>query len=231
MRKHSQKKSSYIIFLRHGDHALRSGFYPDHMTMGLSEKGKQQAREAASQLKAFPIDSIVASPLLRSKETAAIIAEAIGLPISIDSRLSERVFPQLSGMRYEAIGAEIGEEKASHLRAGNSDAISLAPSDSLSAYQQQICSCIADYVGDEGQVTLLVSHGGPHDWYLNAVARSCGHLAYQRLFNLGKCRASLFFYSESEARPQAILAVNITVPDALILIREHQTEQEGEYAK
>ena len=222
MSKNIKKDNSIIIFLRHGDPALPGGVYPDHMSMGLSELGKVQARTVASQLKVFPIDFIVSSPLPRARETATIISEVTGLNLRIDDRLSERFFPQLSGLDYQLIAAEIGEEKAESLHRGNSDDISLSESDNLIIYQQQICKSVAEHAATDRKITLLVSHGGPHDWYLNAVACSESNRTFQRLFSLGKCRCSIFLYNGSSIRPKSVLAVNISISEAFDLIKEHK---------
>src|SRR4051794_4104739 len=55
----------------------------------LNATGLAQARSAAQLLRGKTIGAIVASPLSRAKITAEIAAEAIGLPVEIDSDLHE----------------------------------------------------------------------------------------------------------------------------------------------
>lgn len=220
MKRKTLKPKCYIIFLRHGDHLINSGFYPNHMTMGLSEKGKNQARNVANQLIEFPIDLIISSPLLRARETAMIIADTIAIPYILDISLSERVFPNLSGKSYGSIAKLIGKEKTIDLRSGNSDKISLDPSDNLNGYQKRICKFMSDIVEPNEKIILIVSHGGPHDWYLNALYCNENKLSYRRLFNLGKCRASLFYFIEKGSLPDSVMAVNASIPDILTLIKE-----------
>ncbi|MCL1800746.1 MAG: histidine phosphatase family protein [Promicromonosporaceae bacterium] len=81
-----------IFLVRHGE-----VFNPDKVLYGrqegfrLSERGEHQAQLAAEFL-ANPkrdVAAVVASPLQRAQETAAPIAEAYGLPVLTDERLTE----------------------------------------------------------------------------------------------------------------------------------------------
>ncbi|MEP6599243.1 MAG: histidine phosphatase family protein [Actinomycetota bacterium] len=78
-------------------HLLRHGevFNPDKILYGrlpgyrLSERGEQQAKQAAAFLAERGIGYLVSSPLERARQTAVPIAEAVGLPVAIDERLIE----------------------------------------------------------------------------------------------------------------------------------------------
>lgn len=55
----------------------------------LSRNGLDEARTAAARLRTLSIDRIVSSPLLRARQTAAVYAEFLGLPVSTDEGLRE----------------------------------------------------------------------------------------------------------------------------------------------
>lgn len=55
----------------------------------LTERGREQAKKAATFLATVGADVLYSSPILRAKETAGIIAEATGLPIQFEDRLWE----------------------------------------------------------------------------------------------------------------------------------------------
>jgi broad specificity phosphatase PhoE len=57
---------------------------------GLASTGLAQAQAVAAQLATRPISYVFASPLRRARETAAIIAAAVGCDVEIDERLRER---------------------------------------------------------------------------------------------------------------------------------------------
>ena len=78
-------------------HLLRHGevYNPDRVLygrlpgFGLSELGIAQAQLAADFLIKRDIGHLVASPLERARQTAAPIAEQLGLPVAVDERLIE----------------------------------------------------------------------------------------------------------------------------------------------
>ena len=54
----------------------------------LSARGREQARELAERLAAAAPELVLASPLLRARETAAAIAKAAGVELRVDERLA-----------------------------------------------------------------------------------------------------------------------------------------------
>lgn len=66
----------------------------------LVEEGRQQARRAASWIGSESPAAIYASPRARTRETAAIIAEATGLAFTIAPSLDEIDFGQWNGLAF-----------------------------------------------------------------------------------------------------------------------------------
>ena len=54
----------------------------------LSARGREQARELGERLGAVEPYAVLASPLLRARETAAAIAKAAGVDLRVDERLA-----------------------------------------------------------------------------------------------------------------------------------------------
>ena len=91
-------KASTIYLIRHGDRydyankdwkekiLLCGGLYVDPP---LSPIGHEQARETAIKLKDVKVDAILASPYLRTIQTAVPFAEQKGLPIALEHGLAE----------------------------------------------------------------------------------------------------------------------------------------------
>lgn len=69
----------------------------------LSEKGRAQARALAQrwQDEGLTFDQVIASPLLRARETAEIVAAALQSPLELDPLWMERNNGKISGMREE----------------------------------------------------------------------------------------------------------------------------------
>ena len=87
-----------FYFLRHGQTDWNlEGRMQGHTDIPLNATGVEQAHAAALKLKPLPITRIVSSPLARALKTAAVAAEALNLPIHIDSQLMERTFGSYEG--------------------------------------------------------------------------------------------------------------------------------------
>lgn len=94
--KEKTKKSGNAYFLmRHGQAQSNAGnFVSSHAgdENHLTKLGKEQAQETAKGLLSEKFDHIIASPYMRTKETAEIVAEIIGFPkeeIIFDARIQE----------------------------------------------------------------------------------------------------------------------------------------------
>ncbi len=90
-----------IILMRHGeDDPARLGGWS---TAGLTERGREQAREAAERLASeYPgIRRIVSSDLPRALETARIVGERLGLPVTPDPAFRETNNGVMAGMPKE----------------------------------------------------------------------------------------------------------------------------------
>jgi broad specificity phosphatase PhoE len=96
---HAADRAPAIFVVRHGqdtDNAQRvlNGRRQTHLTA----LGRQQARDAADRLRGRSIAAIYYSPLARTRETARILARALGVKQLVpDVRLVERDFGVLTG--------------------------------------------------------------------------------------------------------------------------------------
>ncbi|MBP7060924.1 MAG: histidine phosphatase family protein [Candidatus Moranbacteria bacterium] len=86
-------KTLKLYLVRHGEaehNVLRVGSSEPEITeRHLTQIGQAQIRAAAQSLRGQEITAIISSPLVRTRETAGIIAEATGAPVLIDDRLHE----------------------------------------------------------------------------------------------------------------------------------------------
>ncbi len=81
-----------IHLIRHGEvHNPGQVLYGRLPHFRLSDRGHKMAELAAAQIKSDrrPVSAIVASPLLRTRESAEHIQDAFGVPATIDQRLIE----------------------------------------------------------------------------------------------------------------------------------------------
>lgn len=91
-----------MLLIRHGQSEFNVSFGRDRIDPGitdapLTELGRRQAREAAAAIAARrapgtdvrPVRRLICSPYTRALQTAAIIGEALDLPISVDPHIRE----------------------------------------------------------------------------------------------------------------------------------------------
>src|SRR5581483_9896686 len=83
----AEARLALIHFVRHGASTGGPG------DPGLSPEGAAQAEAVSTRLATLPITAVFSSPLRRARETAAIIARAVGPDVGamqVDERLRER---------------------------------------------------------------------------------------------------------------------------------------------
>ena len=98
-----------FYFLRHGETDWNAGGrFQGYSDIPLNPYGLAQAHEAARVIANCTVELIVASPLIRALTTAAIVAEAIGKPLHIDSELKERHFGDLEGLVVADVKRKLG---------------------------------------------------------------------------------------------------------------------------
>ena len=111
-----------LILVRHGESewnqkGLRTGL----TDIGLTEKGKNEARFAGEKLKNIPIDLAYTSVLLRAKQTLDEIKKVLNLenlPTTENAALNERDYGIYTGKNKWEIQKEVGNEKFQEIRRG-----------------------------------------------------------------------------------------------------------------
>lgn len=140
-----------VFFVRHGQaHRFTHG-----ADAGLTDLGVRQAQATARFLQAQPIDAIYTSPTLRSAETAAIIAHALGHAPRTEPRLRERA-------EYDPqAGVALPEFLAMWARANTECEWQPPVGDSARACGERMAAFMADcHAHHPNRGVVAVSHGG-----------------------------------------------------------------------
>jgi probable phosphomutase (TIGR03848 family) len=97
-----------VILLRHArSTANGSGVLAGRTPkVSLDDSGVKQAAALVERLSGVPIAGIVASPLLRCKQTVAPLSSATGVPVVADSRLSEVDYGEWTGRKLSSLFKE-----------------------------------------------------------------------------------------------------------------------------
>jgi probable phosphoglycerate mutase len=80
-----------LILIRHGHTSSNAGFLLDTAIPGadLDETGRGEAERLVGRLASYPVQAIFASVLVRTQQTAAPLAAALGLPVTVLPGLRE----------------------------------------------------------------------------------------------------------------------------------------------
>jgi ribonuclease H / adenosylcobalamin/alpha-ribazole phosphatase len=166
--------------LRHGqtEHTPERRF-SGRNDLPLSRIGRREAEDAAERLAGLGIDAIVASPLARTRETAEIVADVLGLPVEFDDDLVELDFGDLEGLTLE-------EAKVKHplaVRRFGSDVTVAAPGgESVADVSARVARAGRRILSRHaGRTVLVVSHVTPIKLML-AAALEVGDEIVHRVF-------------------------------------------------
>jgi broad specificity phosphatase PhoE len=169
----TEKPVYNFVFLRHGESIGNAeSRWQGQSDYALTEKGRNQAQALAKRWKSEGVkfDLIFASPLVRAKETAEIIAVALNAKVELVPTLMERHIGEMEGLTveevrkkpqppyvtpYDPIGGEGEGDWALFLRAGQ-------------ALQALLRRPPGSY--------LIVSHGGLLNQLMNAIIGIAPHV-------------------------------------------------------
>ncbi len=107
LKKYVKKSGNKYVAMRHGhgEHMIAQVAACDiNDTFHLTDEGRERARSQAEKIKSMGVTKIIASPLLRCKETAEIVAKEIGYDLSAieyDNRIREYDFGNLCGKPFD----------------------------------------------------------------------------------------------------------------------------------
>lgn len=106
---------AYLILVRHGESLWNAkGLWTGWEDIGLSEKGREEAKKAGEAIKDIKIDKAYTSVLSRAKETLEEIIKVFkvnGLPVTEDQALNERDYGDFTGKDKWQIKEKYGEKQ------------------------------------------------------------------------------------------------------------------------
>jgi broad specificity phosphatase PhoE len=162
-----------LVFLaRHGETEWnRAGRWQGKTDVPLSDVGRAQAHALKERLRDRGIARVYASDLGRARETAEIVAEALGLlPVILDERLRERGFGCFEGLTRAESEHRHPAAWTRYLADRRSTPPDAEPQPEVVSRMVTALTDIATGTaqGSEGAV-LVVSHGGAIRSFIHAV--------------------------------------------------------------
>ncbi len=97
--------STLVLLVRHGQTTTTGTLLPGRAPgLHLADKGVEQAQQVAARIAELDrVDAVYASPLERTRETAAPIAKARGLKVTIERGLLECDFGEWTGQELKTL--------------------------------------------------------------------------------------------------------------------------------
>ncbi|MCR4260887.1 MAG: histidine phosphatase family protein [Candidatus Colwellbacteria bacterium] len=153
-----------VILMRHGQtDCNKNGIWMGRkLDESINDTGREQIVKTIPELKALNPELIIASPMKRTKESAEIIQEALGIPIEFDERIVEIDIGSLSGKSREeaATFMSLSMEEAIHLyRVGEYDYTSLG-GESFQHILERTQNFLKDLSQRKEKCVIVMAHGG-----------------------------------------------------------------------
>jgi len=157
-----------LFFIRHGETTgdredRYGGWYDDHLT----DRGREQMTATAQRLVGKGIEVLYCSPLIRTREAAAIIESAINVPVEFVDALKERYFGVLTGLTEEEAKQKYPEAVARHHNPLNTD----PEGESYEDFCSRVMQAIRSITEKEYTTVGVVTHGGPIKCALRALEK------------------------------------------------------------
>lgn len=211
------KSPTLVLLVRHGTTPTTGAVLPGRAPgLHLAERGVAQAETAAARIGALAsargrsVDAVYASPLERTRETAAPIARAVGRRVRTEARLLECDFGSWTGKRLDTLRKRpewtTVQQAPSRFR--------FPGGESFPEMQLRICDGIDRLVAAHpGGTVVAVSHADP---IKAAVAQALGTPLdlFQRIV-ISPCSITAILYG---AGAPVVLATNSTGDDLTALV-------------
>lgn len=200
-----------VLLVRHGRTPTTGTTLPGRAKgLHLSDVGRDQARHAAERIAALKdVAAVVASPLERTRETAAPIAAARGLKVTTDRGLLECDFGDWTGGELKALSKLPEWTTVQRYPSG----FRFPGGESFTEMQTRICSTLDRLVAAHpGRTVVAVSHADP---IKAALAQALGtHLDLFQRIVVSPCSISAVLYGPGGP---TVLAANSTGDDLTTL--------------
>jgi ribonuclease H / adenosylcobalamin/alpha-ribazole phosphatase len=152
--------TTVAMLLRHGETPLSiEKRFSGRGDAALTERGEKQAAAAAQRLANAGIEVIVSSPLRRTQQTAAAVAELLALPVEIEDGFAETNFGEWEGLTF----GELRKQAPAELRRWITDPTIAPPGgESMASTAARAAEARAKVVAKyPGNRVLVVTHVTP----------------------------------------------------------------------
>lgn len=206
-RRKTAPPASIVLFVRHGLTPTTGAVLPGRAKgLRLSEQGREQAEQVARRLATVgDVTAVYASPLARTRETAAPIARALGLRVRVERGLIECDFGAWTGRQLKELRRLPEWRTLQRYPSG----FRFPDGESFVEMQTRMVATVQRLVATHaGETIVVVSHADP---IKAAVAHAVGaHLDLFQRIVVSPCSVTAIWYGSNGP---ALLATNSTGDD------------------
>ncbi len=197
----AKPRPTLVLLVRHGQTPTTGKLLPGRAPgLHLSETGQAQAQAVAERLADVKINAVYASPLERTRETAAPLAAALGMKVKLDKGLLEADIGDWTGQELKTV-AKSSEWKIVH---SYPSGFRFPGGESFVEMQTRIVSALDRLRrAHPGETIVAVSHA---DTIKAAVAHALGtHLDLFQRIVISPCSVTAISYGDGGP---TVLSVN-----------------------
>ncbi len=155
------------------------GLMQGHIDIPLDDTGWKQAVELARGVRSYGLVGIWCSDLARSMQTAEIVAELVGVTVTVDRRLRECGFGTLDGLSFPQFALKCGFRNLPMARlALQADFTRFGGERGIDVYDRQVELLEDLKIEHDDETVMIVGHGRslrtllaplrhPHKWLRN----------------------------------------------------------------
>lgn len=199
-------KPTLVLLVRHGQTPTTGAVLPGRTPgLHLSDRGREQAEQAATRIASVGADrikAVYASPMERTKETAAPIARAVGRRVRVLDSLNECDFGRWTGRRLSDLRRRRDWQQVQQ----NPSSFRFPGGESFAEMQTRMTAAVQSIAARHpGSTVVAVSHA---DTIKAAVSHASGaHLDMFQRIVVSPCSITAILY---RTEGPLVLAVNST---------------------
>ncbi len=208
------QKPTLVLFVRHGKTPTTGQVLPGRAKgLHLGELGQEQASHVAERIANLgtkKVKAVYASPMERTRETAAPIAKALGHKVTVEKGLLEADFGDWTGRKLSELNKLKEWEQVQRYPSG----FRFPNGESFAEMQTRMVDCVHRLVGAHpGQTIVAVSHADPIKAAIGAAMGT--HLDLFQRIVVGPCSVSAVLYGPTGP---IVLGVNSSGDDLKALV-------------
>ena len=195
------KVKKRILLVRHGTTAFnQADLLQGRIDNPLNAKGRAEAERLAARLQDEPIDAFFSSPLLRARETAAIINSRHHRPLTVVDEFSEIDLGDWEGQNYGQVRERYPDV---HLLWISDPAYPVPGGESFNAVCARTRRGLEKTLATGAQTILIAGHASVNRAILANIMELPA--AQARVFRTGNAALSQLLLMENESRSWAVL--------------------------